>query len=178
MTRRTRATGTVLALALVLLAGGALLAGQGGTLEVTVNYTGPGEVDADHALFLVIYSAADFQPESIIGAQIATANGATVSFENVGAATVYPFRPLRRTGRLERHDGRALRVPGRRLRGPRLLRPGRHRRGRRRDRAGEPHLRRRLPHAVAGAPNSIGQRPANGYADQARTSGVLRTGTR
>ena len=89
MTRRTRATGTVLALALVLLAGGALLAGQGGTLEVTVNYTGPGEVDADHALFLVIYSAADFQPESIIGAQIATANGATVSFENVSAATVY-----------------------------------------------------------------------------------------
>ena len=33
--------------------------------------------------------SADMQPDKIIGAQIVTSNGETVSFENVGAATVY-----------------------------------------------------------------------------------------
>lgn len=87
MTLRTRAA--AVATALTLLVGGAAWAGQGGTLEVTVNYTGPGDVDADHALYLAIFSSADMQPESIVGAQVATANGATVSFPNVAAATVY-----------------------------------------------------------------------------------------
>ena len=87
MTTRTIAIGMVTALS--LLAGGAAQAGQGGTLEVTVNYTGPGDVDANHALYLVIYSTADLQPANIIGAQVATANDQTVAFDNVGAATVY-----------------------------------------------------------------------------------------
>jgi hypothetical protein len=79
-----------LAAGLALLVGGAAWAGQGGgTLEVTVNYAGPGEVDEGHALYLAIYPSADMQPDNLIGGQIATANGATVTFENVGAATVY-----------------------------------------------------------------------------------------
>ena len=86
-TLRTRA-GAVAAV-LALLAAGAAWAGQGGTLEVTVNYTGPGDVDAEHALYLAIFSSADMQPENIVGAQVATANGATVSFPTVAAATVY-----------------------------------------------------------------------------------------
>ena len=85
LTRRAAA----LAAGLALLAGGAAWAGQGGTLEVTVDYAGPGEVDAGHALYLAIYPSADMQPDDIIGAQIVTSNSATVTFENVGAATVY-----------------------------------------------------------------------------------------
>ena len=87
MVLATRAA--ALAAGLTLLAGGAAWAGQGGTLEVTVNYAGPGEVDAGHALYLAIYPSADMQPDNIIGAQIVTSNGATVSFGNVGAAAVY-----------------------------------------------------------------------------------------
>ena len=85
LTRRAAALATGLA----LLAGGAAWAGQGGTLEVTVDYAGPGGVDAGHALYLAIYPSADMQPDNIIGAQIVTSNGETVTFENVGAATVY-----------------------------------------------------------------------------------------
>ena len=84
LTRRAAA----LAAGLALLAGGAA-AEQGGTLEVTVNYAGPGEVDAGHAVYLALYSTADMQPDNIIGTQIVTANGETATFENVGAATVY-----------------------------------------------------------------------------------------
>lgn len=84
LTRRAAA----LAAGLALLAGGAA-AEQGGTLEVTVNYAGPGEVDAGHAVYLALYSTADMQPENVIGTQIVTANGETATFENVGAATVY-----------------------------------------------------------------------------------------
>ena len=87
MVLATRAA--ALATGLALLAGGAAWAGQGGTLEVTVNYAGPGEVDEGHALYLAIYPSADMQPDNIIGAQIVMSNGDTVSFENVGAATVY-----------------------------------------------------------------------------------------
>ena len=87
MNRRTRATVVVTALALA--AGGAVWAGQGGTVEVTISYTGPGEVDANHALYLAIYPTPTLQPDTIIGTQIATSNGQTVSFDNVGAATVY-----------------------------------------------------------------------------------------
>ena len=80
----------VLAAGLLVLAGGAAWAGQGGgTLEVTVNYAGAGEVDAGHAVYLAIYPSADMQPDNLIGGQIATSNGATVTFQNVGAATVY-----------------------------------------------------------------------------------------
>ena len=85
LTRRAAA----LAAGLALLAGGAARVEQGGTLEVTVNYAGPGEVDAGHAVYLAIYSTADMQPDNIIGTQIVTSNGATATFENVGAATVY-----------------------------------------------------------------------------------------
>ena len=87
MTLTTRAA--VLATGLALLAGGAAWAGQGGTLEVTVNYAGSGEVDEGHAIYLAIYPSADIQADNIIGAQIVTSNGETVSFENVGAPTVY-----------------------------------------------------------------------------------------
>jgi hypothetical protein len=62
---------------------------QGGTLEVTVNYAGPGDIDESHALYLAIYPSADMQADNIIGAQIVTSNGETVSFENVGVATIY-----------------------------------------------------------------------------------------
>ena len=89
MTRQRRIGATGMALGLALLAGGAVWAGQGGTLKATVDYTGPGEVDASHALYLAIYSTAEMRPGDIIGAQIATANGETVTFENVGATTVY-----------------------------------------------------------------------------------------
>ena len=84
LTRRA----AVLAAGLALLAGGAA-AEQGGTLEVTVNYAGPGEVDAGHAVYLALYSTADMQPDNIIGTQIVTANGETATFENVAAAAVY-----------------------------------------------------------------------------------------
>lgn len=87
MTLATRAA--VLTTGLVLLAGGAAWAGQGGTLEVTVNYAGSGEVDEGHAIYLAIYPSADMQADNIIGAQILTSNGDTVSFENIGAPTVY-----------------------------------------------------------------------------------------
>ena len=80
---------TTIAVALAILAGGAAQAGQGGTLEVTVNYTGPGEVDAGHAVFLALYPTPAIEPGSVLAAQLATANGATVVFQNVGAATVY-----------------------------------------------------------------------------------------
>ena len=85
LTRRAAA----LAAGLALLTAGAAWAGQGGTLEVTVNYAGPGEVDEGHALYLALYPSADMQLDNILGAQIVTSNGDTVSFENVGAATVY-----------------------------------------------------------------------------------------
>lgn len=85
LTRRTAA----LAAGLALLAGAAAWAEQGGTLEVTVHYTGPGEVDADHAVYLALYATADMRPDNVIGAQVVTANGETATFENVGAATVY-----------------------------------------------------------------------------------------
>ena len=86
LTRRAAA----LAAGLALLAGGAAWAGQGGgTLEVTVDYAGAGEVDEGHAIFLAIYSSADMQLDNLIGGQVATSNGATPTFENVGAATVY-----------------------------------------------------------------------------------------
>ena len=44
----------VLVTGLALLAGGAAWAGQGATLEVTVNYAGAGEVDGGHAIYLAI----------------------------------------------------------------------------------------------------------------------------
>ena len=88
MTLTARAA--ALATGLALLAGGAAWAGQGGgTLEVTVNYAGAGEVDAGHAVYLAIYPSADMQPDNLLGGQVATSNGATVTFESVGAATVY-----------------------------------------------------------------------------------------
>lgn len=89
MTLATRAVAAVLATGLALLAGGAARAGQGGTLEVTVNYAGAGEVDESHAIYLAIYPSADMQADNIVGAQIVTSNGETVSFENVGSPTVY-----------------------------------------------------------------------------------------
>lgn len=65
-------------------------AAQGGTLKVTVNYTGPGEVSADHAVYVAVYDSPDMQGgDNIIGTALVSANGATVSIENLSASTVY-----------------------------------------------------------------------------------------
>ncbi len=63
---------------------------QGATLNVTVSYTGPGDVDGMHALYLALYDTPDIAGGAVpIAAQIATENGQTVEFANVTTSPVY-----------------------------------------------------------------------------------------
>ena len=74
----------------VLAAAGLAWAAQGATLNVTVDYTGPGDVDAGHAIYLALYDTPDIAGGALpIGAQIVTENGQTVEFPNVAASPVY-----------------------------------------------------------------------------------------
>lgn len=74
----------------VSLAVGLAWAAQGATLKVTVDYTGSGDVDATHAIYLALYDSPDIAGGALpIDAQVATENGQTVEFSNVTASPVY-----------------------------------------------------------------------------------------
>lgn len=88
MTRTRRTLG--IAAAAVVAAAGLAWAAQGAALNVTVNYTGPGDVDATHAIYLALYDTPDIAGGALpIGAQIVTENGQTVEFPNIAASPVY-----------------------------------------------------------------------------------------
>ena len=74
----------------VLLMAGLVWAAQGRTLKVTVNYTGSGEVSATNAIHLSVFDTHTIGQATVpIANVIATANGETVTVENVTASTVY-----------------------------------------------------------------------------------------
>ena len=75
----------------VLLMAGLVWAAQGRTLKVTVNYTGSGEVSAANSVFVAVWPSPDFagDPTAILAQEVVRENGATVSFENLSATTVY-----------------------------------------------------------------------------------------
>ncbi|MXY17497.1 MAG: hypothetical protein F4Y57_11015 [Acidobacteria bacterium] len=78
------------AVAAVVAAAGLAWAAQGSALNVTVNYTGPGDVDATHAIYLALYDTPDIAGGAVpIAAQIVTANGQTAEFSGVAASPVY-----------------------------------------------------------------------------------------
>lgn len=88
-TARIGWTAGVVAVA-ALAAGGLAWAVQGATLNVTVDYTGPGDVDATHAIYLAIYDTPNITGDTWpVGAQVATENGQTVEFSNITAFPVY-----------------------------------------------------------------------------------------
>jgi hypothetical protein len=59
-------------------------------LAVTVTYTGKGVVDASHQILLFLFTDPNIQTsQPIAGPQIATKNGASVTFKNVTAKSVY-----------------------------------------------------------------------------------------
>lgn len=89
---RTASSGWTVCVVVVAALAAAGLAGaaQGSALNVTVNYTGPGDVDAGHAIYLALYDTPDIAGGAMpIGAQVATENGQTVEFPNVSASPVY-----------------------------------------------------------------------------------------
>ncbi len=75
----------------VLLMAGLVWAAQGRTLKVTVNYTGSGEVSAANSVFLAVWASPDFGGGFFapLAQEVVQENGATVSFENLTASTVY-----------------------------------------------------------------------------------------
>ena len=87
----TRARGMLGAVAVaVLAAAGWAWAAQASTLNVTVQYTGPGDVDAEHAIYLALYDTPDIAAGPMpIGAQVVTADGETAQFPNLTASPVY-----------------------------------------------------------------------------------------
>ena len=89
------------------------------------------------------------RPGDIIGAQIATANGETVTFENVGATTVYLSAFYDEQGGWTGTTAVPSGSPAGAYPGGRLVRAEPHRGGRGRDPAGDSHVQRCLPHAVA-----------------------------
>jgi len=88
MSARARVAGV--AAVSVLLMAGLVWAAQGRTLKVTVNYTGSGEVSATNAIHLSVFDTHTIGQATVpIAKVIATANGETVTVENVTASTVY-----------------------------------------------------------------------------------------
>ena len=82
--------GVVAAAAVAVAAAGLAGAAQGSTLSVTVNYSGQGDVDAAHAIYLALYDTPNIAGGALpIAAQAATENGQTVEFSNVTASPVY-----------------------------------------------------------------------------------------
>jgi hypothetical protein len=84
---------TALALASALCmstAGGALGARETGAVKVTVKYTGAGTVDADHRLWVWLFTTPDIGPAAIPIAEMSTEkNGGTVTFDAVGPSEVW-----------------------------------------------------------------------------------------
>ena len=78
-----------LAVLLVLVAVASVWAAQGRTLNVTVNYTGDGQVGDNNLVFLTLWDTPNMQAAAPIAGQAAATNGAVVSFENVTASPVY-----------------------------------------------------------------------------------------
>ena len=78
------------AAAVFVAAVGLAWAAQGSALNVTVNYMGPGEVDATHAIYLALYDTPDIAGGAVpIAAQIVTENGQTAEFPGVATSPVY-----------------------------------------------------------------------------------------
>ena len=121
------------------------------------------------------------QPDNLITGQIATSNGETVTFENVGAATVYLSGFHDEQGGLDRHHAGAFRVARRGVPRARFLRAVPHRGGRGRDRAGRIHVQRPVPDTV-GENRSRAAHPALPLAGAApgaaagESAGALRCG--
>ena len=88
MSTRTRVVGC--AGLSVLLMASLVWAAQGRTLNVTMNYTGSGEVTATNAVYLSVWDTPNMAGGTIpIGQQVVTENGDVVAFENLTASTVY-----------------------------------------------------------------------------------------
>ena len=70
---------------------GLVWAAQGRMLKVTVNYTGSGEVSAANGVFVAVWTSPDFGSgiSAPLAQEVVQENGATVSFENLSASTVY-----------------------------------------------------------------------------------------
>ena len=96
MTHTTRVARSVLACTLLLSASGAVQAEQTkpaaapNAVNVTVKYGGKGAVDANHRLWVWLFTSPDIGPGSIpIAEQSLEKNGATATFANVAAAEVF-----------------------------------------------------------------------------------------
>ncbi len=63
----------------------------GKNLAVTVNYTGKGPVDATHGILVFLFDTPNIsgQSQPVAPPQLINKNGGTVTFTNIGAATVY-----------------------------------------------------------------------------------------
>lgn len=66
---------------------------EAATFEITVRYTGPGEVDAHHGLVAILLDKADVTDPAtrILGMRYLNANGASVSFADLAAEKVFVF---------------------------------------------------------------------------------------
>ena len=65
-------------------------AAQGRSLKVTVNYTGSGEVSAVNSVFVAVWTSPPVGDTTApLAQEVVQENGATVSFENLTASTVF-----------------------------------------------------------------------------------------
>ena len=87
--------------------GGALLA-QGqekGNLQVQLNYTGSGTVDASHKIFVALWESPDFESAPPVEVKSVTSKNGTVTFTNVNKVPAFVSAAFDKTGHWDGASG-------------------------------------------------------------------------